>query len=129
MSKYNLDFNIDTKGVLKISVSNAGIAFSKESIERLGRPSRVNIGIDKKQSILGVRKAVEDARIKSYPFVTSEKRENWLRINSKPLIAEIASVAKITPTSSGTDFIADFDEEEQLLIVELKTKTNSNSKR
>lgn len=45
--QYDFNFNIDKSGIAKISVSSAGIAFSKESIELLGRPERVNIGIDK----------------------------------------------------------------------------------
>ena len=123
MSKYNLNFNIDKSGVAKISVSSAGIAFSKESIELLGSPQRVNIGIDKSAGVLGVRVAVDDNSIKSYPFVTKEKKKQWLRINSKALLEQIKKTARINElTTSSIPFVATFDEEEQMLIVNLKNK-------
>lgn len=122
MSKYDLNFNIDKNGIAKISVSSVGIAFSKESIELLKNPPKVNIGINRKSGILGVRAAVPDANIRSYPFVTNEKRNAWLRINSKALINEIQIITKTTFTTKAIPFIARFDDEEQMLIVDLKQK-------
>ena len=40
MSKYSFDFAIDTSGMAKISVSNAGIIFSREAIDMLGYPQK-----------------------------------------------------------------------------------------
>ncbi len=120
--QYDFNFNIDKSGIAKISVSSAGIAFSKESIELLGRPERVNIGIDKKQGVLAVRKAIDNISIKAYPFVTAEKKANWLRINSKPLLKEIASITKTVYTTTSVSYCAEYDEETQMLLVYLKTK-------
>lgn len=122
MSKYNFNFGIDTNGIAKISVSKAGIAFSKECIEYLGQPEKVNIGTDKSSGLLGVRVAVNDASIKAYEFVTNDKKKNWLRINSKALLSEIAKIAKITLTAESIPFPATYDEEEKILVVELKRK-------
>lgn len=119
---YNFDFNIDKSGIAKISVSSAGIAFSKESIELLGSPKRVNIGIDKKQGVLAVRKAIDSVSTKSYPFVNAEKKAVWLRINSKPLLEEIASITKTVYTTTSVSYCAEYDEETQMLLVHLKTK-------
>ena len=122
MSKYELNYNVDKNGIAKIAVSSVGIAFSKESIELLGKPKRVNIGINRKTGILGVRTAVVDMNIKSYPFVTNEKKTNWLRINSKPLLQEIQLITKMTFTTKAVPFSAVYDEEEKMLIVNLKQK-------
>lgn len=118
--QYNFNFNIDKNGIAKISVSTAGIAFSKESIELLGSPERVNIGIDRKLGVLGVRKAVDDVSIKSYPFVTADNKANWLRINSKALLKEIQSITKVTYTTVSTSYTATYDEDNKMLIVNLK---------
>ena len=122
MSKYNFNFGIDKSGIAKISVSKAGIAFSRECIEYLGQPEKVNIGIDKTNGLLGVRKASNDPSIKAYDFVTNEKKKNWLRINSKTLLSEIAKIAKITLSTESIPFTATYDEEEEVLVVELKKK-------
>lgn len=122
MSKYELNFNLDKNGIAKISVSSVGIAFSKESIELLKYPTKINIGINRKSGILGVRSAVPDASIKSYPFVTNEKKTAWIRINSKALINEIQVITKMTFTTKAVPFIASFDDEEQMLIVDLRQK-------
>ena len=122
MSKYELNFNVDKSGIAKISVSSARIAFSKESIALLKYPERVNIGINKKSGMLGVRAAVDDITIKSYPFVTNERKHMWLRINSKPLLQEIQNITKITFTTKAISFCAIYDEEENMLVVNLKEK-------
>lgn len=119
---YNFDFNIDKSGIAKISVSSAGIAFSKESIELLGSPKRVNIGIDKKQGVLAVRKAIDSVSTKSYPFVNAEKKAVWLRINSKPLLEEIENITKTKFTTKSVAYSAEYDDTQGYLIVKLKNK-------
>lgn len=121
-STYNFDFNIDKSGIAKISVSSAGIAFSKESIELLGSPERVNIGIDKKQGVLAVRKAIDSVSTKSYPFVNAEKKAVWLRINSKPLLEEIENITKSKFTTKSVAYGAEYDDVQGYLIVKLKNK-------
>lgn len=120
--EYNFDFNIDKSGIAKIAISTAGIAFSKESIDLLGRPERVNIGIDKKQGVLAVRKAIDDVSVKSYPFVTANKKSAWLRINSKPLLEEIRNITKVTYTTKSISYVANYNSECDMLLVNLKNK-------
>lgn len=80
MGKYSFDYSIDTSGMAKISISNAGIIFSREAIELLSYPEKVNIGLDKAKGVLGVCAAESDSQIKAFDFVTSEKKKNWIRI-------------------------------------------------
>ena len=124
MGKYSFDYSIDPSGMAKISISNAGIIFSREAIELLSYPEKVNIGLDKAKGVLGVCAAESDSQIKAFDFVTSEKKKNWIRIQSKPLIAEISKIAKLTLGKDSIPFPLSIDEEDgkKFIIVELKKK-------
>ena len=124
MSKYSFDFSIDTSGMAKISVSNTGIIFSREAIEMLGYPQKVNIGLDRSKGILGVCAASPSSAVKAFDFVTSENKRTWIRIQSKSLVSEIGKVAKLTLGKESVPFLAILDEDNgvKYLIVELKRK-------
>jgi uncharacterized pyridoxamine 5'-phosphate oxidase family protein len=122
MSKYSFDYFIDTSGMAKISLSNAGIIFSREAIELLGYPKKINIGLDRTKGVLGVCAAEENSNIKTFDFVTSDKKKNWIRIQSKQLLVEISKIAKLTLGKDSIPFLASVEEEDgkKFLIVELK---------
>lgn len=122
MSKYKFDYSIDTSGTAKISISEAGIIFSKEAIELLNYPQKVNIGIDRTRNILGVREAKDKSDIKAFAFVTNDSKRNWIRIQSKKLTSAIAEIAGIELNSKSTSFSATLDEDDgcKYLIIKLK---------
>lgn len=122
MSKYKFDYSIDTSGTAKISISQAGIIFSKEAIELLGYPQKVNIGIDRTRNVMGVCAAKDKSDIKAFSFVTDESKRNWIRIQSKKLTAVLAEIAGIELGSKSTSFSATLDEDDgcKYLIVKLK---------
>ncbi len=124
MGKYSFDYSIDTSGMAKISLSNAGIIFSREAIEKLGFPRKVNIGLDRQKGVLGVCAADENTTIKAFDFVTNEKKRNWIRIQSKQILNEIQKIAKVTLGKESIPYLATTDEEDGkiFLIVELKKK-------
>lgn len=124
MPKYSFDYSIDTSGMAKISVSNAGIIFSREAIAMLNYPEKVNIGLDRSKGILGIRAADPQSNIKAFDFVTSVKKRDWIRIQSKQLVTEIAKIAKLTLGKESVPFLATMEEDEgvKFLIVELKKK-------
>ncbi len=123
MAKYSFNYSIDTNGLAKVTMTKAGIIFSKEAIEMLGSPIQVNIGIDKQKGIMGIRSAVGNEDIKAFDFATTEKRKSWIRIQSKPLLREIMSITK-SNLDSPLSFLAKLDEDEGIkyLIIELKKK-------
>lgn len=124
MGKYSFDYSIDTSGVAKISISNAGIIFSKEAIDLLGYPEKVNIGLDKTKKVLGVRKADENSTIKAFDFVTNPKKRSWLRIQSKQLVSEIGKITRLTYGSESVPYLAKLEEDDgiKFLVVELSKK-------
>ena len=124
MGKYSFDYAIDTSGTAKISLSNAGIIFSREAIELLNYPAKVNIGLDRTKGVLGICAADTNSSIKAFDFVTNEKKRTWIRIQSKQLLAEISKIAKLTLGKDSIPFPVTIDEEDgkRFLIVELKKK-------
>ena len=124
MGKYSFDYAIDTSGMAKISLSNAGIIFSREAIELLGYPQKVNIGLDRSKGILGVCAAEDNKQLKAFDFVTNESKKTWIRIQSKQLITEIAKISKLTLGKESIPFLATVEEDDgkKFLIVELKKK-------
>ena len=124
MGKYSFDYSIDTGGMAKISISNAGIIFSREAIELLAYPEKVNIGLDRAKGVLGVCAADRNSSIKAFDFVTNEKKKSWLRIQSKQLLAEIVKIANVTLGKESIPYLASVEEEDgkKFLIVELKRK-------
>ena len=124
MAKYTFDYSIDTSGMAKVSISNAGIIFSREAIELLGYPKKVHIGLDKTKKVMGICAATENSTVKAFDFVTNEKKKNWIRIQSKKLVAEVSKLAKLTLGKDAVSYLAKLEEDEGtvFLIVELSKK-------
>lgn len=118
-NKYNLDFGSNSG--FSIGVSMFGIDFRNMTIKALGYPERVNIGINKENGIIGVKVAREpDKFIKSYAFCNNKRRKSWLRIVSRPIVREIEKITGITYGDKSVCYAAYYDNEEKMLIVNLK---------
>lgn len=121
-NKYNLDFGICNNG-FSVGVSDVGIAFREMTIKALGYPERVNIGINKENGIIGVKVAREpDKFIKSYAFCNNRSKKSWLRITSRPIVRAIEEITGITYGGKSIYYVAYYDNEEKMLIVNLKKK-------
>ena len=83
--KYNFDYKLNSD--LNIKIMKLGLIFNKKDIEVLGRPKKVNIGLDLNNKALGIR-AAKDKVFKEYPFVI-KGNEVWLRVNCSKLVKEI----------------------------------------
>lgn len=119
-NKYNLDFGICNSG-FSVGVSDAGVAFREMTIKALGYPERVNIGINKENGIIGVKAAREsDKFIKSYAFCNNKRRKSWLIIVSRPIVRAIEEITGITYGGKSIYYAAYYDNEEKMLIVNLK---------
>lgn len=121
-NKYNLDFGICNSG-FSVGVSDVGIAFREMTIKALGYPERVNIGINKENGIIGVKAAREpDKFIKSYAFCNNGSKKSWLIIVSRHLVRAIEEITGITYDGKYVNYAVDYDNEEKMLIVNLKKK-------
>ncbi len=121
MPNYNFNFNIDTTGMIKVSIMRLGLIFNAETIKALGSPKKINIGLDAKNKVLGIKASENIADIKDYDFV-KKGNEKWIRINSKPLVKAIEDVLKCKFENTAKPFTARFDNDSKMLIVDLSKK-------
>ena len=121
MSNYNFNFNIDTTGMIKVSIMRLGLIFNAETIKALGSPKKINIGLDSRNKVLGIKAAENNPSIREYDFV-KKGDEKWIRVNSKQLIQAIEESVKCKFENTAKSFPAKFDENENILIVDLQKK-------
>lgn len=121
MTNYSFNFNIDTTGMVKVSIMRLGLIFNSETIKALGSPKKINIGLDSKNKVLGIKASEGIPDIKDYDFV-KKGDEKWIRVNSKQLVQAIEDAIKCKFDNTAKPFTAKFDEELQMLIVELSSK-------
>ena len=121
MVNYSFNFNIDTTGMIKVSIMRLGLIFNAETIKVLGSPKKINIGLDVKNKILGIKAAENNPDIKEYDFV-KKGDEKWIRVNSTQIVHAIEDVMKIKFDNTAKSFTAKFNNELNMLIVELSNK-------
>ncbi len=121
MTEYNFDFNIDTSGMIRVSIMRLGIIFNSETIKALGSPSKINIGFDAKNKVLGIRPSIGNSDIKEYDFAKNGD-EKWIRVNCKQIVEAIATTLKTKFENTARPFTARYDNSLQMLIVDLAKK-------
>lgn len=113
---YNFDFSYLKNGAPLVTLSSFGIAFNKGAIESLGVPDQVIIGYDQEQHAIGIRARGADTVSPYFDFAPRIKND-WIRIGAKDFIKYLSRVSKIDFLTKAKQFVADFDEETQTLIV------------
>ena len=113
---YNFDFSYLKNGSPIVTLSSFGIAFNKGAIESLGVPDQVIIGYDQEQHAIGVRARGEDTTSPCYEFASRVKND-WIRIGAKDFMKYLSRISKIDFLTKAKQFVAEFDEETQTLIV------------
>ena len=119
----SFDFNIDTKGEIRVSVMKLGIIFNKKTINVLGRPEKINIGIDYENKILGIKSSNGDPYVKEFDFVTKENQD-WIRVATVTIVREIEKITGLKFNNKGFPFKATFNKELKMLMVDLKGEKN-----
>lgn len=117
----NFDFTIGHKDVPVINLTVNGLSFNQYSIAALGYPEYVSIGLDIQSKKLGIKAiAQDDKSSRRYPFVTDEKRKKRILVPAFQIRAEIVNLLNIKLPRNGIKYIAEFDSDCQMLIVDLK---------
>ena len=88
----------------------------KGAIESLGTPDQAIIGYDPDQQAIGVRARGEDTTSPCYDFAPRVKND-WIRIGAKDFMKHLSRTSKIDFLTKAKQFIAEYDEETQTLIV------------
>ena len=113
---FNFDFSFLKNGSPIVTLSSFGIAFNKGAIDALGVPAQIIIGYDQEQRAIGVRAKGEDTSAPCYEFASRIKNDS-IRIGAKDFMKHLSRISKIDFLSKAKQFVADFDEETQTLIV------------
>lgn len=123
MEKYNFDFNTDMRSMPYVSIGGSGISFNKKSIEALGYPQYICIGLDKLAKILAIKAAKKDTQGAVYKFVSNERTKNWVMISAMALRLAIKEICGTWDKSR--KYAAKLEElGEKMLIVDLSEKIN-----
>lgn len=113
---FNFDFSYLKNGSPIVTLSSFGIAFNKGAIDALGRPDQVIIGYDQEKHAIGVRTRNADGTIPGYEFAPRVKND-WIRIGAKDFMKYLYRVSGIDFLSKAKQFVAEFDDDTQTLIV------------
>lgn len=79
-------------------------------------PDQVIIGYDPEQQAIGVRARGDDTDSPCYDFAPRIKND-WIRIGAKDFMKHLSRISKIDFLSKAKQFIAEFDEETQTLVI------------
>lgn len=118
MVNYSFNFNIDMTGMIRVSIMRLGLIFNAETIKILGSPKKINIGLDVKNKVLGIKASENNPDIKEYDFV-KKGDEKWIRVNSRQIVSAIEEATKLKFDNIAKPFTARFDKDLNMLIVEL----------
>lgn len=103
-------------GRAMMTVTKNGVSFSKQAVAKLSYPHYVQIFINKKNRLLGV-KACEESDPNSIKFVNSSKEKvDYVRWNNNDFTSEINSVVSKDVAEKGYKIEAEYLEDENALL-------------
>lgn len=113
---YDFNFEYIRHGGSVVTLSSLGISFNRGAIDALGNPDQVLLGYDEKQRAIGVRARGEDTTSPFYEF-GSRVKNDWVRIGAKDFARYLAKVSGIDFLTKAKQFIPEYDEETQTLVI------------
>lgn len=106
-------------GTPTVSIADYGLTFSRSAVEILSRPTYIALGFDKQNKRIVVKEVPEDHKGK-IPFIEKE-RNGYVRINNKDFVRFIMRyLPTISFTSKAIRYLSYYDQEKELLIVDLQ---------
>lgn len=120
--EYNFVWTNPSAGAPIVSIASYGITFNSATIEMLKKPRNILIGFDTNAKVIGVKPIDDETNPKAYDFAEKE-RKGYIRIGNRDLIKYISSQIGIDYSKS-IRYLANWDENEQILIVDLMKPLN-----
>lgn len=110
-----------------VSIAEYGITFNAMTIELLRRPKQVMIGYEQDKNIVGIKPIYneDENKTKAFTFIERE-RHGSVRIGNKDFVKYIGSKSGLD-FSTSRKFIADWDGENEMIIVDLNKPLDSSS--
>ena len=113
---YDFNFEYIRHGGPVVTLSSLGISFNRGAIDALGNPDQVLLGYDEKYRAIGVRARGDDTTSPFYEF-GSRVKNDWVRIGAKDFARYLAKVSGIDFLTKAKQFIPEYDEETQTLVI------------
>ena len=108
-----------------VSVASYGITFNSSVIELMKRPEGVMIGFDENNKVVGIKPLCDNEEAISKGFLfASKERKGYVRIGNKDFIKYVSKKTG-KDFSTAVRYIGDWDENEQILIVDLNKPLDS----
>ena len=122
--EYNFMWSAPSSSAPVVTIARYGITFNSTTIEMMGRPKNILMGVDVKKRVVGFQ-AVEDAdsNTKSYSFAERESKAGYIRIGNKDFVDYISTIAGFD-TRKTYKFFGRWDSERQLLTIDLSRPTS-----
>lgn len=117
-TKYIFNYNLTTRGIIRVSVMKLGLIFNDKTIRALGFPKKINIGLDANNKVLSIKSSDGDKNIPEFDFV-KKGDEKWIRVSCRPVVRAIEEITKVKYTDKMQSYPAYFDEELNMLTVNL----------
>jgi len=122
---YNFEWFNPSLGNPIVSIAEYGLGFNKAAIEALGSPEKVRFGFDKKNKIIAVKSAEDNGDL-AFAFAAKEKNR-YIRINTKDFVKLIEINIPELNFGKATRYLARYDEEMGVLLVDLKQTTEAET--
>lgn len=121
----NFNFVLCDLDMPVLYISHSGLSFNKYCIEKLGNPEFVNIGLDKANKKLAIKNA-ENSKgfLCRYTLRINGQNISMMYINSAKLKTEITKIVGVLPHQKPLGYIAEFDAQKNMLIVDLTKSIN-----
>lgn len=119
--EFNFNFSYLKNGAPVITLSSFGISFNKGAVDLLGSPEQIIIGYDDKNRVIGIRARGNDTESPYYDFASRVKND-WVRIGARDFTKYLAKISNIDFISKAKQFIPEFDEMTNTLIVYVDEK-------
>lgn len=128
MNEFCFDFSFIKSGTPLVTLSAIGIAFNSGSRSLLGNPAQVEIGFDEKAMAIAVRPRTSDSSNPSYEF-EGRAKDGWIRISMRDFMRYLAQRSKINFLERAMQFIPNYDEEHNMLIIIVDEEHAKNKNR
>lgn len=115
---YEIEWYNPELGTPIVSVAEYGLVFNKAASEALKNPTKIRLGFDKKNLIIAVA-PVNEHDSNGLQF-SGKERKGFTRINSKDFVRFITRHMADFKLEKAVRFLARIDENEGILIVDLK---------
>jgi|Wag4MinimDraft_17_1082658.scaffolds.fasta_scaffold00368_1 hypothetical protein len=128
MNDYNdVIWSSQSSGAPIVTIATYGITFNSSTIDLMNKPKRIKMGYSPNSNKVLVKPTNEQDG-KSFEFAAREKKRGYIRIGNKDFVKYIANQSNLPLIKDSIRFPAEWDSQNQLLIVDLNNPIDEKYK-